>query len=142
MNKNGFTLVELMMVVAILAIISSVALPWYGQYVQRSQRTEALSTIDSFIAAQQDFHLDSRTYTTDLTELGLPNAASFTTSDGNYVVTAESCDDPTNPGNNLPLTQCIQFRATAQGSQAEDGNIVMNTLGIRQRITTDSTINF
>lgn len=46
-NQNGFTLIELMIVVAIIAILAAIALPAYQAYVARSQLTAALADINA-----------------------------------------------------------------------------------------------
>lgn len=46
-NQKGFTLIELMVVVAIIAILAAVALPAYQAYVSRSQLTAALADINA-----------------------------------------------------------------------------------------------
>jgi type IV pilus assembly protein PilE len=45
MNKNGFTLVELMIAVAVVGILAAIAIPSYTQYVKRANRTDATKTI-------------------------------------------------------------------------------------------------
>ncbi|MGN6382398.1 MAG: pilin [Dyella sp.] len=45
--SNGFTLIELMIVVAIIAVLAAIALPLYSDYVARSQATAALDEITS-----------------------------------------------------------------------------------------------
>lgn len=44
-RQRGFTLIELMIVVAVIAILSAIALPAYQEYVKRSQRAEARAAI-------------------------------------------------------------------------------------------------
>ena len=49
-NQKGFTLIELMIVIAIIAILAAIALPAYNNYVAKSQVTEAVSLASSFKA--------------------------------------------------------------------------------------------
>lgn len=49
-NQKGFTLIELMIVIAIIAILAAIALPAYNNYVAKSQVTEAVSLAASFKA--------------------------------------------------------------------------------------------
>ncbi len=52
---RGFTLVELMIAVAIIAIITAVALPAYNEYVTRSRLTEAFSSMATAAAAAEQY---------------------------------------------------------------------------------------
>ncbi|MBK9161408.1 MAG: prepilin-type N-terminal cleavage/methylation domain-containing protein [Nitrosomonadales bacterium] len=63
MNKQkGFTLVELMVVVAIVAILAAVAVPAYGNYVQRGKLTEAMTELAAMRVKLEQYYQDSRTY--------------------------------------------------------------------------------
>ena len=76
-KQRGFTLIELMIVVAVIAIIAAVAYPSYTQYVIRSNRAAAQAQMLEIANRQQQFLMANRTYAskTQLTDSGyaLPN---------------------------------------------------------------------
>ena len=73
MQRNrGFTLIELMIVVAVVAILSAIAIPAYTGYVTRSKLTEAFSNLSSMSVALQQYYQDNRTYV-DATSASSPD---------------------------------------------------------------------
>ena len=60
--RQGFTLIELMITVAVIAILAAVALPSYTQYVQRGKITEATSSLSELRLRAEKFFADNRTY--------------------------------------------------------------------------------
>lgn len=104
---KGMTLVELMITIAIVGILASIAYPSYTDYVVRSNRTEAQRELLRIASLQEQYYVDARQYTSDLKSLGFNNTT-FTTESGNYVISAVA--------NNV--TGTFTLSATAQGSQA------------------------
>ena len=70
-RQSGFTLVELMITVAIIAILSAIALPSYRDYVIRARLTDAFSALASAQTAAEQFWSNNRTY------VGFNNANGF-----------------------------------------------------------------
>lgn len=61
-EAGGFSLIELMIVVAIVAILGAVALPAYRDYVARGKITEATSTLSEMRTRLEQWYADRRTY--------------------------------------------------------------------------------
>lgn len=88
-NQQGFTLIELMIVVAIIAILAAIALPMYRDYVAKSQLAAALAEITPAKTGLETKLQEDSTYTpTGPTDLGLQTAPTPRCSA--YTVTASS----------------------------------------------------
>ncbi len=61
-NTLGFSLVELMIVVGIIAIISSIAFPNYSRYILKSRRAEAMNNLVNFQANYEGYNAQNSTY--------------------------------------------------------------------------------
>lgn len=79
-SQRGFTLIELMIAVAIVAILVAVALPSYRDYVVRGQLTDARSLLSSTAARLEQYYQDNRNYgsTASACGLAMPTSTNFT----------------------------------------------------------------
>jgi type IV pilus assembly protein PilA len=82
--QKGFTLIELMIVIAIIGILAAIAIPAYQDYTIRSQASEGLTLASSVQVAIADYYAQNGTWPTGITGGG--TALNFTNApSGNYV---------------------------------------------------------
>lgn len=80
-GARGFTLIELMVAMAIVAILASVALPSYNNYVQRSRVPAALEALSSYATRMEQRFQDGGTYAAaGACAVAVPTATNFTVS--------------------------------------------------------------
>ncbi|HTY94285.1 MAG TPA: type IV pilin protein [Steroidobacteraceae bacterium] len=65
MKRNGFSLIELMVVVTIVAILASIAVPAYTSSVRKSRRTEAKTAITDLAAREERYFATQNVYSAD-----------------------------------------------------------------------------
>jgi type IV pilus assembly protein PilE len=72
-SKAGFTLIEVMMTVAIVGILAAVALPSYRDYVLRGRISEPPTTLAAMAMKLEQYYQDHRDYGSTETKCGVPN---------------------------------------------------------------------
>jgi len=123
-NQIGFSLLELMIVVAIVGILAAVGLPQYNQQMVKGKRSDGIQMLTRVLSSQERYFSNEITYTTDLTDLGMASSADVPSSEGHYKVTATACAGAT-------IAQCVLLTATPQGAQEVDGKLTLNSRGAK-----------
>ncbi|MDH4125354.1 MAG: prepilin-type N-terminal cleavage/methylation domain-containing protein [Gammaproteobacteria bacterium] len=88
-KQKGVSLLELMIVVAIVAIISAFAYPSYMRYIVNTKRSAATSALLQIADRQQQFFMDNKRFTNDLTVLGFAANPLILKDDGNSTVAGD-----------------------------------------------------
>lgn len=119
-RMQGFTLIELMITVAVIAILAAIAVPSYYQYTLRSNRSAAESFMQEVAGAQERYMVDSRQFAGSLSVLGytVPNTVA-----PNYKVDLAKTGSVSG---GIPPGYTIT--ATPQGSQVRDTGCATLTL--------------
>lgn len=86
-TQKGFTLIELMIVVAIIGILAAIALPAYQDYTIRAQVSEGMSLVGASKVAMAEYFQNEGGWASDQASYGLPPSGSIT---GQYVSDVDS----------------------------------------------------
>lgn len=128
-RSNGFTLIELLITVAIIGILSTIALPVYTNYIVKGSRAAAQTELLNLASLQEKIYLNSNNYTNNLT-----TAYDGTTTGGLGKTTAKTSDGKyglTLAVGALNQTYTITATPVTGTSQANDGPITIQENGSR-----------
>ena len=146
--SKGFTLIEIMIVVAILGIISSIALPSYVEYVRKGKRADAKVELLRIAQMQESYFVENLSYAKDLTTStgGLGLGTTVLSEQEEYAITISSENSAGAACSGLAANACSAFTLTAtpQGGQASDTkckNLTFSNTGVKGISGTDTVKN-
>ena len=130
MNKvnKGFTLIELMIVIAIIGILASVGYPAYTSAVKKANRADAIDSLMSLSARMEEYYLNNDSYAgATINATGTGTVGSNKTSDDLYT---------------LSITAATAFAytivATPKSTDAECTTLIYNSLGVKSATGTNA----
>lgn len=127
-QQRGMSLIELMIVVAIISILGAVVYPSYMDSVIKTRKGDGVAMINKVMQAQERFFVNGLTYTANLTDLGFGADSNLPSDEGAYLISAAACGGFT-------IAQCVNITAVAQGSQDTDEPDSVDNLGLNSQGT-------
>ncbi len=143
-NKSfGFTLIELMIVVAVIGILSAIAIPSYQDSIRKGKRAEARTALSELLLQQERYMTQTNTY------LAFSNSAGMTTPAGasttfkvfsgdslaktSYYLSADACSSSA-------ITECVRLTATPVIADPEAGNLQILSSGSKTCTGTNTSV--
>jgi type IV pilus assembly protein PilE len=131
-HSQGYTLIEIMLVVALLGILLSYALPNYQEAVRKGRRAEGRTALGELMLQQERYATQHNSYQ------AFGSGASdtpFKTHSGDrgqaqahYLLSAQACEIEEQP---QPITDCIELLATPQSQDPRAGTLRYDSLGVK-----------
>jgi prepilin-type N-terminal cleavage/methylation domain-containing protein len=141
-SGSGFTLIELMVALAVIAVLTAIAYPSYRSYMQRGIRSQGQQFLQDLAQRQEQYFLDQRSYTDSVVTNGGvagPGQIALAMTDvvlANYSLVIVPCAVPCNTYT-MTLTvnagSVMSQSTDVSGNPNTDGNLIINNLQQRWR---------
>lgn len=133
-RSRGFTLIELMIAIAVVGIIAAIALPSYMGTVRKTQRSDAKVALSEAAARQEQFFAENNSYATNADrDVLVTNSDGKSSPEGHYELSVD------NSACSGPPFMCFSITATAVGGQAADTDCATFTIDNIGRKTATSS---
>ncbi len=139
---RGFTLIELMVALAIVGVLVAIALPSYRKYVLRAQRTNAKAFLTQVMSKEEGWFNDRKAYGTTLSAIGYSadtvyldsnGAVGATSTTGSFSVVLCTAANTPVTGCKAPTSTLVSVAATAINKQTSDtcSSLVLSSDGTK-----------
>jgi len=122
---NGFSLIELLIVVTIIGILATVGIPAYNKQVDAAKRSDGKATLMAIQSKMERYIFDNNTYPTSLAMMSVYNADIVISTEGYYEINILSASS------NCPIISCYVLRGIPKDGQNTDGELFLNSNGTR-----------
>ena len=133
-SMKGFSLMEILAVLAIISILASFALPAYNRSIERGYGEDVKARITAMLFSQEQYFVENREYADTLAEIG-ESAQMVEDGQVKYTFSLQGCSN----GDTTDYSDCVRINATAGDTQKSYGSLTATSLGERRFTSGDNS---